>query len=657
MTTIRVLKMKLVNFKGQRDLEVNFNLEVTNIFGDNETGKTTIMDGFTWTMFGKDSLGRTDFNIKTLDSDNNVIPKLDHEGYVILDVDGVQTAFRRCYKENWVKKRGTAKEVMDGHSVEYYVDDVPLSKRDYDRRVSEICPEALFRQITNPAYFPSLKMQDQRAMLFDIVGNITNEDVLDSLITIENKYDYEPLINAFNNRKSLEDLKKQTASQKAIAKKEISDIPGRIEENNRNMPEVFDWEALRLQIQDKKDAIFAIDEQIADKSKVGAAISEKKTLIRKEIDGILNQIADIKRDIQKNANSEYDSWYSSLQNTKSELSRTENSLSVFQGDLEFHNSELQKLRDKREVLLKEYYELNASEFKIDPNLMLCPTCHRPLDPEQSGEKIAVMTNEFNTSKAEKISANKALGKSIAGQISQKEAKIKDIQDQIYSLQKKASVLSSEIEDCANNVPDKRNVEELLQSNMKYIQLSNKVEALKEELNQEYELPNTSELIGRKQTIQNEIDKLNQDLAKEEQRNRTIRRNAELESILQKSQEEIANYERIEQAILNFMKAKVALVEERINNAFSYVKFRLFGTQVDGTEYDTCECMVNGVPYSDLNTAAKINAGIDIINAICRSKGVTAPIFIDNRESVSELIPCSSQLINLIVEKGRRLTIQ
>lgn len=657
MTTIRVLKMKLVNFKGQRDLEVNFNLEVTNIFGDNETGKTTIMDGFTWTMFGKDSLGRTDFNIKTLDSDNNVIPKLDHEGYVILDVDGVQTAFRRCYKENWVKKRGTAKEVMDGHSVEYYVDDVPLSKRDYDRRVSEICPEALFRQITNPAYFPSLKMQDQRAMLFDIVGNITNEDVLDSLITIENKYDYEPLINAFNNRKSLEDLKKQTASQKAIAKKEISDIPGRIEENNRNMPEVFDWEALRLQIQDKKDAIFAIDEQIADKSKVGAAISEKKTLIRKEIDGILNQIADIKRDIQKNANSEYDSWYSSLQNTKSELSRTENSLSVFQGDLEFHNSELQKLRDKREVLLKEYYELNASEFKIDPNFMLCPTCHRPLDPEQSGEKIAVMTNEFNTSKAEKISANKALGKSIAGQISQKEAKIKDIQDQIYSLQKKASVLSSEIEDCANNVPDKRNVEELLQSNMKYIQLSNRVEALKEELNQEYELPNTSELIGRKQAIQNEIDKLNQDLAKEEQRNRTIRRNAELESILQKSQEEIANYERIEQAILNFMKAKVALVEERINNAFSYVKFRLFGTQVDGTEYDTCECMVNGVPYSDLNTAAKINAGIDIINAICRSKGVTAPIFIDNRESVSELIPCSSQLINLIVEKGRRLTIQ
>ena len=50
---------------------------------------------------------------------------------------------------------------------------------------------------------------------------------------------------------------------------------------------------------------------------------------------------------------------------------------------------------------------------------------------------------------------------------------------------------------------------------------------------------------------------------------------------------------------------------------------MFGKQVDGTEYDTCECMVNGVPYSDLNTAAKINAGIDIINAISLAKGDSA----------------------------------
>ena len=122
------------------------------------------------------------------------------------------------------------------------------------------------------------------------------------------------------------------------------------------------------------------------------------------------------------------------------------------------------------------------------------------------------------------------------------------------------------------------------------------------------------------------------------------------------QQDIAACEQIEMTILEFMKAKVSLVEQRINSAFSYVKFKLFDTQVDGTEYDTCECMVDGTPYSDLNTAKKMNAGIDIINALCRAKGVTAPIFIDKRESVSELISCPSQLINLMVQRGSKLTI-
>ena len=171
MADIRIVRMKLTNFKGIRSLEMNYDPEVTNVFGDNATGKTTLMDAFLWTLFGKDSQNRADFNIKTLDADGKALPKLEHEVVVVLSVDGIETVFRRCYKENWVKKRGTTKEVMDGHSVDYYVDDVPLGKREYDTKVSDICPEQLFRQITNPAYFPSLKMQEQRRMLFEIVGD------------------------------------------------------------------------------------------------------------------------------------------------------------------------------------------------------------------------------------------------------------------------------------------------------------------------------------------------------------------------------------------------------------------------------------------------------------------------------------------------------
>ena len=83
--------------------------------------------------------------------------------------------------------------------------------------------------------------------------------------------------------------------------------------------------------------------------------------------------------------------------------------------------------------------------------------------------------------------------------------------------------------------------------------------------------------------------------------------------------------------------------------FEIVKFRMFEKQVNGGEAETCEAMVNGVPFSDLNDAKKVNAGIDIINTICREKKCSAPIVIDNRESVTSILPTQSQIINLIVD--------
>ena len=606
MTTIRLVKMRITNFKGQRYLEVDFDPNVTYIIGGNETGKTTIMDAFIWTMFGKDSLGRSDFNIKTLDSENHVIPKLEHEVVVTLDVDGTHTTFRRCYKENWVKKRGAVEAVMEGHSVDYYVDDVPLGKREYDRRVSDICPEQLFRQITNPAYFPSLKMQEQRAMLFDIVGDITNEDVLNSLITIKNKHD---------------------------------------------------WVSIRKQIEDKKAEISAIDDQIADKSEIGKAISDEKNKLRKEIDSKSNQLSDIIREIKKKANADYEKWYFALQGKKSELSRAEGNLSSLRSDLEFHLKDLQRLRDRRSELLTHYYEINAMTFNLDERAMVCPTCKRPFDGDLYSQQLSLLTNEFNKSKSEQMEANKSLGKNIAGQIAKKEETVNEFNGKIDELLSKIADLKADIENEVRNEPQKLDIEEELKKSEDYVLVSGQIEDLRKELDKERDLPDMTGLKESKLTIQAEIDRLNRELAKEDQIKRTINRNEELERILRQTQERIAEFERLEQAILNFMKAKVALVEERINGAFSYVRFKMFGKQVDGTEYDTCECMVNGVPYSDLNTAAKINAGIDIINAISLAKGVTAPIFIDNRESVCDLIPCHSQLINLVVEKGRRLTIQ
>ena len=659
MTTIRVMKLVLVNFKGQKHLEVNFNPDVTYITGDNSTGKTTIMDAFLWVLFGKDSQNRADFNIKTLDSEGKAIHKLEHEVTAVIDVDGIQTTFRRCYKENWVKKRGAVEPVMDGHSVDYFVDDVPLGKREYDRRVSDICPEQLFRQITNPAYFPSLKMQDQRAMLFDIAGNITNEDVLKTLVTDENKDVYVPLVEALSSRKSLDDFKKQTVSQKNLIKKEVSDIPGRIEENNRNMPEVQDWEAIRAQISEKKAQIQDYDAQIADFSKVAENVSAHKNSLRTKINDNLNRIDVLKREVRKSVNEEYETWYLLLQDKKGELSRAESKVNSLSGTIEYQKKEIEILLQQKKGLLNVYHQLLNEEFTVNDEELACPTCGRRFDGDDYTSKVENMRENFNNKKTDKIDANVNEGKRLAGRISKAESLISETEQKLSETVKLKDDLQREIEQMENHKPEQvrlEDTEKLLSENAEYQSLQKQIMEWKEDLNKPYSVTDTSDLMSKKNALQFEIDSLNRELAKEDQIIRTTKRNEELEQQLRSMQQEIADCEQIEMSILEFMKAKVSMVEQRINSTFSYVKFKMFDKQVDGTEYDTCECMVDGTPYSDLNTAKKMNAGIDIINALCRAKGVTAPIFLDNRESVSELIPCPSQLINLMVQRGSKLTI-
>lgn len=655
---IRVVRMLLTNFKGIRSLEVNFDPEVTNIFGDNATGKSTMMDAFLWTLFGKDSQNRADFNIKTLDANGKALPKLEHEVIVVISVDGVETVFRRCYKENWVKKRGTAKEVMDGHSVDYFVDDVPYGKREYDAKVSAICPEQLFRQITNPAYFPSLKMQEQRRMLFEIVGgDITHHDVFNELITDKNKEYFRSLVDALDSGKTLDEYKKQIVSQKNKTKGEVADIPGRIEENNRNMPEEEDWVALSSDIDEKENEIKNIDSLIADRSKADEEEADRRRGVRQQIDDKYERMEEVKRQVKKVANTEHDKWYSDLSAKESEISNLKTDIRSLEDRLPTLNNSLEEYNSQRGILLQEYKAINSETFEVDNSALVCPTCKRVFEGEDYASKLSEMQDAFQTNKSNRLKANVQKGTTIKAKIEDLQKQIQTVEQTIGEKKNLLSTLESEKQQLHNSEPKTVDVIEALERNEKYIALKKEVETLEASLKTDYAPADVSEHINAKKALQSDIYALKERLSKREQIERTQKRINELQSQLTNMQQQIADYEQIEASILDFMKSKVSLVEKRINSAFSYVQFRMFDTQVDGTEFDTCECMVEGTPYSDLNTAAKMNAGIDIINAICRAKGVTAPIWLDNRESVCNLIPCRSQIINLFVERGAKLTIQ
>lgn len=181
MREIKLKSLILVNFKGVRNLEVVFTDQRTIISGDNGTGKTTIFDAFTWLLFGKDSTGRSDsnFNIKTIDPlTKKPILHLEHSVTGVISVDGKEMKLQRNYVEKWVKPRGTTEETLKNHETEFYLNDVKLAtKKEYESEVAAILTEDIFRMITNPFYFISLKVDAQKELLFDMAGGISDDEV------------------------------------------------------------------------------------------------------------------------------------------------------------------------------------------------------------------------------------------------------------------------------------------------------------------------------------------------------------------------------------------------------------------------------------------------------------------------------------------------
>jgi chaperonin cofactor prefoldin len=126
----------------------------------------------------------------------------------------------------------------------------------------------------------------------------------------------------------------------------------------------------------------------------------------------------------------------------------------------------------------------------------------------------------------------------------------------------------------------------------------------------------------------------------------------------------AEFEKLEgelYLIEQFIKTKVAMLTDRINAKFETVRFKLFNQLINGGIEDCCEITVNGIPFNaGLNNAARIQAGLDIIRALQQHFGMKAPVFCDNRESVSEIPEMGCQVVSLVVspeDKTLRVEVQ
>lgn len=690
---VTLKRLTLVNFKGLRNVVVEFGDGVTTISGRNGTGKTTIADSFAWLLWGKDSEGNSDskFGIKTNDAEGNFIPDLEHGATGLFDVVDTETGeassveLRRVYVEEWKTPKGSTERTLSGHHTDYFFNGVPLKKAEYDAKVAAIIPEDLFKVITDPYYFLTLHWKAQREYLLTMAGKINDADVAAT------REEFAALLHRVTG-KTMEEYKKEISVRRGRIEAQLDKIPTRKDEATRNTPVAPDYAALeseKAQIQEDLANIDAAATSEAEANRVAyeqaakiqAEINTKRDAQAKALQDAkeaaraaayeTNRVADeAARDlaqIQRDEESE-NKYYSR------EKSVITASIATAKRRKEGYEAQVADLRKRWEAVNNEQFQEQQAPTA---GPLICPVFgHQCADPgaanrhqcdaaaalesfrkNQDTARAAFIANQ--TARLDKMDAE---GQELNRLIAAQDAEIKRLEAEAVALDTKhnAAVQDYATKKATYNNTIAANPRVSTDPQIDPQTLPTWV-ALQKEIDQlnarraAVTAPTTQDTAAERQlsraTLRARLSEIDQKLGLRATIKAAEARIVELDKEAATLAQEKATLQTEEALIDDFVRCRMEEVERRVNGLFDGVEFRMYKTLVNGEKEPDCVAYIGGVRYQDKNHAGQINAGLAVINALCAFHGVTAPIIVDNAESVNDFIPVKSQLVRLVVTTG------
>lgn len=653
---IQIQMLTMRNFKGVLgERKIEFSPTVTQVLGANKTGKTTIADAFRWCLFGKNSEGKSEFGIKTKDEEGNVLPELSHEVEVALLVDDKEVVLKRVYVEKWTKPRQQEERKLTGHTTNYFVNGDKYTEKDYKAYIDSICSESLFVCITNPNYFTSLPDDKQRALLTKMVGEVSLESIADGNEAFTN------LLKEIDGEELVTFLQHLSYKKKEV-KEELERIPVRISEQKNEIATLTDegcnWVQLEKDIASTEQAIERIDEEIADRSKVIDSEYNARRDERKAVNDLREKADNIEFKHRKEFNAETNERQNTISTLESKLRNLRNQIAQEKDSKEKAQAQLKAIESEKEDFRNRWQELDSSNFVANEDELVCPTCLRRYEQGKVDVMLAEMERAFNTQKASKLEAMEQEAADIKQRTKKLNERIEEADAKQLELRQNESELKQELEKA--KAVTVLTAAERIENDAELRALREEAEARIQKLNKP-DTDATQEASKMSESLKKDKEELRakRDALRDKLNTRTIianknKRIAELERQEKKLNEQLAELERQEYTAEEFVKANIEVLEQRVNSLFSFVQFTMFDHRLNGALKPMCECTVMGVPYSDLNNADRINAGIDIINAICNFNNVYAPCFIDNAESINDVMPMQSQCIQLIVSRDKQL---
>lgn len=645
MKKILINTITYENFKGLSSYTLNLAGKNAIVSGRNALGKTTLFDGFYWLLFGKDSTENAKFDVKPVDSDGLEILGKEPVVEAVLLIDGNEVTLRRELRETWSTVRGRVEAERKSDTTKYYINGVPCkTQKEYQEFIGTIIDENIFKMLTNPFTFNGLHWKEKRDILMSLVLDVSDDDVIASNEALAD------LGHLLTNH-TADDQKAIVKAKLKELKKDIDGMTVRLDEAERAIPNTGDLNESELKgsLQRLNQKLDKLKEEQIQIENGGATVQ-----LQSKLDEIQHEMNVLKiKQAQSN--------HLAVSNLKNALNDSRDSARTVERNLDqviykLHDKEnlLQKKANQRKELLDNYRTKMDQTF--DEHRSSCAMCGQELPADQ----VEKMKEEFNLKKANEIEGILSSGKEIKSEIDATAVEIEELKKEreeilpvIENMRNRIDELEKEIS-CVD-VTNQTDFSELPE----YQRLVDDSLALRSKIynDKESKAELIQDSVNKQKEVTFEISQVNELLSKisvaVQQRNR-------LEELKKKHVDLVNTYNEFqgyEYLLEEYTRTRVKLMEEQINAKFKYAQFKLFNLQKNGGVEEVCEATYKGVAFSrNLNNAARINVGLDIINTLSAAYNVLAPIFVDNAESVNNLISTKSQIISLVVSNDTELKL-
>lgn len=666
--------LHIENFKGIKSLEVNFSNK-TSIKGQNAAGKTTIFDAFTWLLFNKNSAGEEKFNVRPLDKDGNRIDNVEIKVEGVLDVEGKEVMLSKVQNQNWVKKRGTDTVTLQGNPNSYEIDGYPKSEADFKAYVSELAQsEDMFKLLTNPQYFSSLKWKEQRDILMKLTTEVSDVELA------QTDSQYAPLLSELEKAPSTDDIRAKFSKALTEWKKKQAEIPVRIDEAEKSKVDV-DVAEQELLKTDLERQIKEIELQMKSSSKVIDDLEQQKFELQFEINDCKRKANEslIKErrsldDRKDEATIKFNDLHKQIAKLESEIVEKKKRIPA----LESEKAELGKqyMSEKEKAFDETPYLFDESKWKFDESTTVCSLCGQRLPEEKieqlkvdfeekkakakedAAERLKTIRESFNNHKVTELNRIASLGTDKKSEIETMKSDIEDAEKKLPELREQETEQIKIKNECIKKLSELPEEAEL-STNEDYKALMKKDTDLQSQIDSaRVNSTDTSELESKKLELEAALEDAKTIIVQAAKNVEIDERIAELQAEQKEIGQKVADQEQMLYLLEEFIRFKLDKVSESINSHFKTVNFVLFKEQLNGGIKDCCECSVNGINYSDLNNGHRIVAGLDIIATLNELYGVYCPIFTDNAESINDfnLPKMKDQMILLEVSDDKELVV-